>query len=75
MQFSIDLGLNTAVGCNIPNRHDQIPYADRWILALYGSKIQIDSPLRTHYMARRGYWRIHEGLRTYTYPVRMSAIS
>ena len=52
MQFSIDLGLDTAVGCNIPNRHDQIPYADRWILALYGSKIQIDSPLRTHYMAK-----------------------
>lgn len=48
---TIDLGLDTVVGCNIPDRHDQIAYADRWILTLYGSEIQIDSRLRTHCMA------------------------
>ena len=62
-----------ALGDHIPNRHDQVAYANGRLFARRWSKVQIDSTLRSHGMADRGCWRVHTGSGTNTHSVRLSA--
>lgn len=48
-----------ALGCHLPHRHDQIPYANRRLLTCHRSEIQVHFGLRSHCLADRRYRSLH----------------
>jgi hypothetical protein len=53
------LFVHEVVGHNIPDRHDQISDADRWVHTWNRTKIQIDFRLRKDCLANWRHWCLH----------------
>lgn len=58
------------MGGDIPDRYDQVSYADRWVLARYREKVQVYVGLREDDLEDGGYKGVHPRVDPDAYSVR-----